>query len=199
MFAQSYDPFGCDRRLHYNNLSSPRTRQIRKRRENARRRRMIDAGRRRQAESERMLRTEEKLKMEEQWHQVEAMIYQLELEEALRQLQLSTESSRPPLPLSVRISSQDESEDNSPSPDSATHPSRMTVLEPGGKAAAPTQKRKPNARSRADAELSSTCTDEHRPDANDMDGDEAPVPPHVIAIEDVSDDEEDEDLDSLFG
>jgi len=207
MFSQSYDPFGFGKSLYCGNPYSPRADEKRKRQENARRQRMIEAERRRRAKLERIRRVEEKLKMGDHRRQIEIQVCQLEDEEELRRRRLDVLDSRdddgveticPPSFIYAGVS-QEELEGNNHSRDSATSPPRSVALKPDEQVTASRHRNKHNTRRRADADLSSICTEEHHQDPDNIDDDETSAPPHIIAVEDdVSDDEEDEDLVSIW-
>jgi len=88
MFAQSYNPFDCNNQLPHSNPPSPRTQDIRKRQDNARRQRMVEIERRHQAEFERMQRMEDKSKIEDHRRRTETRQRHIEEEEELRRREL---------------------------------------------------------------------------------------------------------------
>ena len=96
------------------------------------------------------------------------------------------------------IVSQDELEDNNNSQDSVTSPLRSVALKPDEQVTASRHRNKHNTRRRADTDLSNICTKEHHQDPDNIDDDETSAPPHLTAVEMVSDDEEDEDFVSIW-
>ena len=167
MLAQSYDPFGFGNPLYCGNIYSPRANEKRKRQENARCQRMIEAESRRRAELERIQCIEEKLKMDDHRRQIEIQLWQLDEEEELCQRRLDILARRdddgvetifPPSFIYVSVF-QDELEDNNNSQDSATSPPRSVALKPDEQVTASRHRNKHNTRRRADTDISSICTE----------------------------------------
>ena len=231
MYSQSYDPFGFEHPLNYGNpLSSPYEK--RKRQELAQRQRMLEAERRRRAENERRKRKQEKLSMEGNRREMEAILRQHEEDEALQwqhlALLVGRQHDEASQNSSLSASHVDDirqeweaarcSHDDSSS--SATYPPRTIVLRPDGKlytifgpVASSGSGKNYQFRRRSDTGYSSNLSESdnednttnlNRPEEFEDDGqlsqdevalpldDASDSPPHIIAVEDVSDDEDDE-------
>jgi len=207
MFAQSYDPFGFVNPLYYGNPHSPCADEKRKRQENARRHRAIEAERRQRDEFERIQRMEEKLKIEDLRRQMEMWQWELEEEEELCQCRLDMLATRDDRVDDMSVSScppafihasesQDELEDKHSSQDSVIDPPRTILLKPS-EHLSQYEKNKHNTRRRAGTDSTNICTEEPHQAANNIDDEYALAPPHIIGVEDVSDDEEEDDEDDL--
>mmetsp|Transcript_2505 Transcript_2505/g.4452 ORF Transcript_2505/g.4452 Transcript_2505/m.4452 type:complete len:219 (+) Transcript_2505:278-934(+) len=209
MFAESYDPFGFDNPLYCGNPHSPHADEKRKRQENARRHRAIEAERRQRDEFERIQRMEEKLKIEDLRRQMEMWQWELEEEEELCQCRLDMLATRDDRVDDMSVSScppafihagesQDELENKHSSHSSAPVPPRTILLKPSEHVSQYEKNKHNITRRRAGTENNNICTEEPDQAANNIDDDETSAPLHIIAVEDLSDDEEDEDLDSIW-
>lgn len=201
MFAQSYNPFDYNNQPPHSNPPSPRTQEIRKKQDNARRQRMVKIERRHQAEFERMQRMEDKLNIEDHRRRTETRQRHIEEEEELRRRELDIFSRKyddirasrfPPLPFIYT------STPSSSSQESATLPPSLNVLKSNEPVMTSEHKSKNNTIRRCDTGLSTICTLQDSDDI--VDDDEIPTIPHIVAVDNVTDDDEDddEDLDSLW-
>mmetsp|Transcript_25064 Transcript_25064/g.47941 ORF Transcript_25064/g.47941 Transcript_25064/m.47941 type:complete len:222 (-) Transcript_25064:376-1041(-) len=157
---------------------------------------MAGAERRRRTELKRIRLMDEKLKMEEHRLRMEMRKYNIEMEEGLRQWRpdmLDEKNDDRSKTMSCPLLF----EDHSPSQDSATFPPRLIVLKSIEQVIALRQSKQSTARG-VYSGLSSICTEEHHQDLDNIENNEISAPPHIIVVKEISDDEEDKGLDSIW-